>query len=143
MKFCVARNSVQLRLCGGLGNQVFQYAAGRSPSLRLKVPLFLELNWFEEISGDTTHPLELHRYPICATWGTGGGAILPTLHDGNGYAHAAIGGSATMLEDMWRDAHRRRGMADARHAAWLERFTWGKIADDYEHMFPKLMGSDK
>jgi len=31
-------------LVGGLGNQMFQYAAGRSLSLRLKLPLFLDIN---------------------------------------------------------------------------------------------------
>ncbi len=61
---------ITVTLCGGLGNQMFQYAAGRSLSLRLKAPLFLELRWFAERSGDTARPFELHRYPIRATWGT-------------------------------------------------------------------------
>lgn len=34
-------------LSGGLGNQMFQYAMGRALSLRLDVPLFLDLSWFE------------------------------------------------------------------------------------------------
>ena len=37
---------VVVKLSGGLGNQMFQYAAGRSASLRLKVPLVLDLSWF-------------------------------------------------------------------------------------------------
>lgn len=34
-------------LSGGLGNQMFQYATGRALSLRLEIPLFLDLSWFE------------------------------------------------------------------------------------------------
>lgn len=33
-------------LSGGLGNQMFQYAAGRSLAVRLGVPLTLDLSWF-------------------------------------------------------------------------------------------------
>ena len=37
---------VVVGLSGGLGNQIFQYAAGRSLSFRLGVPLVLDLSWF-------------------------------------------------------------------------------------------------
>jgi hypothetical protein len=37
---------VVVGLSGGLGNQMFQYAAGRSLSFRLGVPLVLDLSWF-------------------------------------------------------------------------------------------------
>ena len=33
-------------LSGGLGNQMFQYAAGRSLAIRIGVPLALDLSWF-------------------------------------------------------------------------------------------------
>ena len=38
---------VIVSLTGGLGNQMFQYAAGRTLSLRLSVPLVLDLSWFK------------------------------------------------------------------------------------------------
>jgi hypothetical protein len=38
--------SVIVGLSGGLGNQLFQYAAGRSLSLRVNAPLKLDLSWF-------------------------------------------------------------------------------------------------
>lgn len=38
---------VVVGLSGGLGNQMFQYAAGRSLSFRLGVPLVLDLSWFD------------------------------------------------------------------------------------------------
>ncbi len=70
---------------------------------------------------------------------TGGGWILPTKHDSHGYAHADIAGSARMLEELWRDAEKRRGMADMGHSAWRTRFTWDSIARQYERMYFDLL----
>lgn len=39
-------NEVIVRLVGGLGNQMFQYAAGRAVAVRNQVPLTLDLSWF-------------------------------------------------------------------------------------------------
>lgn len=39
-------NEVIVRLVGGLGNQMFQYAAGRAVAVRHQVPLTLDLSWF-------------------------------------------------------------------------------------------------
>lgn len=41
---------VVVRLMGGLGNQMFQYAAGRSLSLRRGAGLVLDLSWFHTVS---------------------------------------------------------------------------------------------
>jgi len=40
------KRGVVIALSGGLGNQLFQYAAGRSLSLSLKADLALDLSWF-------------------------------------------------------------------------------------------------
>ena len=40
------RQPVVVGLSGGLGNQMFQYAAGRSLAVRFGVPLVLDLAWF-------------------------------------------------------------------------------------------------
>jgi len=40
------RNKVTVSLTGGLGNQMFQYSAGRALSLRLSLPLLLDASWF-------------------------------------------------------------------------------------------------
>lgn len=37
-----------INIYGGLGNQMFQYAAGRALSLRYQVPLCLDLSWFSQ-----------------------------------------------------------------------------------------------
>lgn len=39
-------NEVIVRLVGGLGNQMFQYAAGRAVAVRNEAPLTLDLSWF-------------------------------------------------------------------------------------------------
>jgi hypothetical protein len=49
-----------VRLRGGLGNQMFQYAAGRRLALVNKAPLKLDLQWFEKVPpGDTERRFEL------------------------------------------------------------------------------------
>jgi hypothetical protein len=39
-------NEVIVRLVGGLGNQMFQYAAGRAVAARNQAPLIFDLSWF-------------------------------------------------------------------------------------------------
>lgn len=40
---------VTVRLQGGMGNQMFQYAAGRCVAARLQAPLILDLAWFHAV----------------------------------------------------------------------------------------------
>jgi hypothetical protein len=42
---------VNVKLYGGLGNQMYQYAAGRVLSLKLNTGLYFDLDWFELIKG--------------------------------------------------------------------------------------------
>lgn len=49
--------SVVVGLSGGLGNQLFQYAAGRALSLKLGVDLVLDISWFQGGS-DRAYALE-------------------------------------------------------------------------------------
>lgn len=52
-----------VRLCGGLGNQMFQYAAARRMALVNEASLKLDLSWFDNIpAGDTPRRYELHRF---------------------------------------------------------------------------------
>jgi len=53
-------------LNGGLGNQLFQYAMGRSIALKNKTDLKLDLRWFRSIKGTTERKYELHHFNIPA-----------------------------------------------------------------------------
>jgi len=56
-----------VRLMGGLGNQLFQYAFGRKLSHSLGVPLYLDLRSYSEIvPGQTIRNYELAIYPARA-----------------------------------------------------------------------------
>lgn len=50
---------------GGLGNQLFQYAAARSLAAKLGTELVLDPYWFSHpIAGETPRPPELDKYPV-------------------------------------------------------------------------------
>jgi hypothetical protein len=56
-----------VRLCGGLGNQIFQYAAGRSLSQMRGTDLVLDVSWYKNTpSSNTARQYELIHYPIQA-----------------------------------------------------------------------------
>jgi Glycosyl transferase family 11 len=58
---------IVIRLMGGLGNQLFQYAAGRQLSERLQTGFFLDTGWFDEIDpSDTKRSYELDVFQIRA-----------------------------------------------------------------------------
>ena len=62
--------TVIVQLMGGLGNQMFQYAAGRALSLRLGAQLKLDLAWFSNIRNTTPRPYALdifHLSPAIAS----------------------------------------------------------------------------
>ena len=47
-------NYITIYLCGGLGNQMFQYAAGRALALRCKAELLLNVAWYAAPKADAT-----------------------------------------------------------------------------------------
>lgn len=58
---------IVMRLCGGLGNQLFQYAVGRRLALANDSALVLDLDWYHRSPGNSTpRRFELFRYPIVA-----------------------------------------------------------------------------
>lgn len=65
-----ARDAVRVRICGGLGNQMLQYAAGRALALRLACPLELDLSFYGR---DRHRSFELDRLAIQATYSAGPG----------------------------------------------------------------------
>lgn len=56
---------IATRLMGGLGNQMFQYAAARRLAIKHGTELVLDLSWFErQPRSDTTRQYELGSFPI-------------------------------------------------------------------------------
>jgi hypothetical protein len=54
-------------LKGGIGNQMFQYAAGRALSLRLGSELKLDLTWFRDMTGCTPRSYDLGAFRLTAS----------------------------------------------------------------------------
>jgi hypothetical protein len=52
-----------VKLMGGLGNQMFQYALGRSLAFERKVPLKLDITWFQK---QNIRSYQLDRFNTCA-----------------------------------------------------------------------------
>jgi L-malate glycosyltransferase len=73
-----------------------------------------------------------------AAW-TGGGVIVPTTRNTDGTVRAEPRAMAGMIEELLRDGGRRRNMAEAGFSAWRERFTWDRIADQYEQLYQTLV----
>jgi glycosyltransferase involved in cell wall biosynthesis len=73
-----------------------------------------------------------------AAW-TGGGVIVPTTSNTDGTVRAEPRAMAGMIEELLRDGGRRRNMAEAGFSAWRERFTWDRIADQYEQLYQTLV----
>lgn len=52
---------IVVRIIGGLGNQMFQYAAGRALAAKYGVPLKLDLRWMRRYR---RREFLLHKFPI-------------------------------------------------------------------------------
>jgi glycosyltransferase involved in cell wall biosynthesis len=74
---------------------------------------------------------------------SGAGRLLPTIKDARGFSHADIVGSAHVLEEVVIQEQEREGMKVAGHKAWLARFTWGKIAKEYEALYGTLLDKQR
>jgi len=57
--------SIWVQLQGGLGNQMFQYAAGRALACRHRARLGLDLSWFGDMAGATPRAYSLDSFPLC------------------------------------------------------------------------------
>lgn len=56
---------IVVKLMGGLGNQMFQYAAGRSLSIKRGTKLFMDLSWFDNVANvDTPRVYELDCFRV-------------------------------------------------------------------------------
>ena len=72
---------IVLKVQGGLGNQLFQYSAGRALSLALNAELVLDLSWFENQMGiNTKREYELNAYKIIGRVAQGGEKFWCQIH---------------------------------------------------------------
>jgi glycosyltransferase involved in cell wall biosynthesis len=75
-------------------------------------------------------------------WSGGSGWILPTTKDKMGFSHADIKKSADLLNHMYGNKSMRAWMGWAGHTKWLQRFTWEKIAKQYEKTYQGVLNDN-
>ncbi len=71
----------------------------------------------------------------------GGGIVVPTRMRADGFVEADPRQLAREIEQLVLDPQRRRTMATAGHQAWKQRFTWEKIAKEYETLYENVVGA--
>jgi L-malate glycosyltransferase len=74
---------------------------------------------------------------------SGGGLLLPTRKDKKGYSHAHIKKSAAILNKIFSDDELRKKLSISGHKAWKKKFTWEKIAKQYEDLYTSLLSEMK
>lgn len=74
-----------------------------------------------------------------AEWGHGG-IVVPTVQCPDGLADAKPDAMARAIEDLMSNPNKRLQLAEAGYAAWQQRFTWDKIATQYEELYQGLIG---
>jgi len=70
---------------------------------------------------------------------SGSGVCLPTEMARIRNSRAVIRESARLLEELSRDSERRRSMAESGFRIWKERFTWERIAAEYERLYQAIV----
>ncbi|HHT9147078.1 MAG TPA: glycosyltransferase, partial [Candidatus Wunengus sp. YC61] len=73
---------------------------------------------------------------------SGSGMILPTSKDKYGYSLAETDKSAALLEKIYNNPIKLKTMAENGYKAWKKRFTWSKIARQYEQIYKRLTEND-
>lgn len=66
-----------------------------------------------------------------------------SFHNDYGFVRAEISGSITLLEKICRDKNKRKKLGDNGYQAWIEKFTWEKIAEQYENLYNGLIRQNK
>ncbi len=68
-----------------------------------------------------------------------GGKLLPTFKDKGDYYKAKIDESVKILEELYLNEEERKDMVEKAFKVWKERFTWEKIALEYENLYCGLL----
>lgn len=100
---------IVLRLYGGLGNQLFQYAAGRRLAHARNAELVLDLDWYAHTpAGVTARSFELQHYPIRARQADAREQAWCRLHN------QRLLGRLPLLPRRWRPCRENGFAFDAR-----------------------------
>jgi L-malate glycosyltransferase len=70
---------------------------------------------------------------------THGGIIVPTKKDKEGFSYAIKNEAVKILNNLYRDEKLRRQMGETAFKNWQEKFSWEKIAQQYEKMYLNLL----
>jgi L-malate glycosyltransferase len=70
---------------------------------------------------------------------TGGGRIIPTKKDPEGFSHAVIADGIRMLNELYEDSDTRARMTERAFTAWKKSFSWEVIARRYESLYEELL----
>lgn len=71
-------------------------------------------------------------------WG-GGGIIAPTIQKKEGYVDGDPAEFSRSIETLLKNSPELTRLADFGHTSWLDRFTWEKIALEYETLYQRLV----
>lgn len=74
-----------------------------------------------------------------AQW-SGGGLIAPTVQKGNGMVDGDPFVFAHTIDELLQNHSRLQALGQAGYQSWRERFTWEKIALQYETLYEELIG---
>lgn len=66
---------------------------------------------------------------------TGGGMILPTTKDDQGYSHAIVDQSAQVLRDVVDNKSLQAKLSKAGYAAWNKHYRWDKLTEQYLKLY--------
>jgi glycosyltransferase involved in cell wall biosynthesis len=69
-----------------------------------------------------------------AKW-SGGGVVAPTRRLERGYVDGDPESFGTQIDELLANPERRSQLAAAGHNAWLRRFTWEKLVEEYEELY--------
>lgn len=76
-----------------------------------------------------------------AKWGRGG-VVVPTKQRPDGMVYADTHTMAHTIEKLVMNADERRRLAEAGFQSWRDRFTWERIAGEYESMYQSVLEKD-
>ncbi len=84
------------------------------------------------LTGDVGNAVEIIKW-------SNAGLLLPSKKNEDGYCRVDIKKSVTMFEDLCNNPQRRRKMGNNGFIVWKNKYTWEKIAIQYEKLYTDLI----